>query len=106
VRLARLAARDREIRRLAAPALGALVAEPSFQLADAAIVGHLGAAQVAGFGAAAAALATLVNVCIFLAYGTTSAVARRMGAGDPRGAVQVLSTRARTSAWTVTGARR
>ena len=87
-RLARLAARDREIWRLAVPALGALVAEPVFQLADAAIVGHLGAAQLAGFGAAAAALATLVNVCIFLAYGTTSAVARRMGAGDQRGAVQ------------------
>jgi Na+-driven multidrug efflux pump len=79
---------DREIWRLAVPALGALVAEPLFQLADAAIVGHLGAAQLAGFGAAAAALATLVNVCIFLAYGTTSAVARLMGAGQMRAAVQ------------------
>ena len=80
--------RDREIWRLAVPALGALIAEPVFQLADAAIVGHLGAAPLAGFGAAAAALATLVNVCIFLAYGTTSAVARRMGAGHIRAAVQ------------------
>ncbi len=79
---------DREIWRLAGPALGALIAEPVFQLADAAIVGHLGAGQLAGFGAAAAALATLVNVCIFLAYGTTSAVARRMGAGDLRGAIR------------------
>jgi len=74
--------------RLAVPALGALVAEPLFQLCDSAIVGHLGAAQLAGLGAAGAALATLVNVCIFLAYGTTSAVARRMGAGDLTGAVQ------------------
>jgi putative MATE family efflux protein len=74
--------------RLAVPALGALVAEPLFQLADAAIVGHLGAAQLAGLGAAGAALSTLVNVCIFLAYGTTSAVARRMGAGDLTGAVR------------------
>jgi len=81
-------ARDREIWRLAVPALGALVAEPVFQLADSAIVGHLGAAPLAGFGAAAAALATLVNVCIFLAYGTTSAVARRMGAGHWRAAAQ------------------
>jgi putative MATE family efflux protein len=79
---------DWEIWRLAVPALGALVAEPLFQLADAAIVGHLGAAQLAGFGAAAAVLATLVNVCIFLAYGTTSAVARLMGAGQIRAAVQ------------------
>src|SRR6201995_5770175 len=79
---------SREIVRLAVPALGALVAEPLFQLADSAIVGHLGAAQLAGLGAAGAALSTLVNVCIFLAYGTTSAVARRMGAGDMRGAVR------------------
>jgi putative MATE family efflux protein len=81
-------AQRREIIRLAVPALGALVAEPLFQLCDSAIVGHLGAAQLAGLGAAGAALATLVNVCIFLAYGTTSAVARRMGAGDLSGAVQ------------------
>ena len=79
---------SREIIRLAVPALGALVAEPLFQLCDSAIVGHLGAAQLAGLGAAGAALATLVNVCIFLAYGTTSAVARRMGAGDLSGAVR------------------
>lgn len=79
---------DREIWRLAIPALGALIAEPVFQLADSAIVGHLGPAQLAGLGAAGAALATLVNVCIFLAYGTTAAVARRMGAGDLRGAVR------------------
>ena len=78
----------REITRLAVPALGALVAEPLFQLCDSAIVGHLGPAQLAGLGAAGAALATLVNVCIFLAYGTTSAVARRMGAGDLTGAVR------------------
>ena len=70
------------------PALGALIAEPVFQLADSAIVGHLGPAQLAGLGAAGAALATLVNVCIFLAYGTTAAVARRMGAGQMRAAVQ------------------
>ena len=87
-RVSYLVTRDREIWRLAVPALGALIAEPVFQLADAAIVGHLGAAPLAGFGAAAAALATLVNVCIFLAYGTTSAVARRMGAGHIRAAVQ------------------
>jgi putative MATE family efflux protein len=79
---------DREIWRLAVPALGALIAEPVFSLADSAIVGHLGPAQLAGLGAAGAALATLVNVCIFLAYGTTAAVARRMGAGQMRAAVQ------------------
>ena len=84
----RLDGGEREIWRLAVPALGALIAEPVFQLADSAIVGHLGPAQLAGLGAAGAALATLVNVCIFLAYGTTAAVARRMGAGDLPGAIR------------------
>lgn len=78
----------REIGRLALPALGALLAEPLFLLADTAIVSHLGAAPLAGLGTAAAALATLVNVCVFLAYGTTAAVARRLGAGDVPGAVR------------------
>jgi putative MATE family efflux protein len=77
----------RGILRLALPALGALVAEPLFLLADSAIVGHLGAAQLAGLGTAGAALSTLVNVCVFLAYGTTAQVARLLGAGDRRGAL-------------------
>ena len=32
-------------------------------------------------------LGTLVSLCIFLAYGTTASVARRVGAGDPEGAL-------------------
>lgn len=79
---------DREILRLAVPAFGALVAEPLFLLVDAAIVGHLGRAPLAGLGIAGAALSTLVNLCIFLAYATTGSVARRLGAGDTRGALQ------------------
>jgi len=81
-------AQDREILRLAVPAFGALVAEPLFLLADSAIVGHLGTAQLAGLGVSAALLATLVNVFVFLAYATTAAVARRLGAGDRRSAIQ------------------
>src|SRR5918995_6563474 len=79
---------DREILRLALPALGALVAEPLFLLADSAIVGHLGTPQLAGLGIAATILGTLVNVSVFLAYGTTAAVARMLGAGDVRGALR------------------
>ena len=77
---------DREILRLAVPAFGALVAEPLFLLADSAIVGHLGTPQLAGLGVAGALLATAVSVCVFLAYGTTASVARRVGAGDLRAA--------------------
>ena len=78
---------DREILRLAGPAFLALVAEPLFLLADAAIVGHLGTAELAGLGIAGAVVQTAVGLCIFLAYGTTAAVARRIGAGDLRGAL-------------------
>ena len=78
---------DREIVRLAVPAFLALVAEPLFLLADAAIVGHLGTPQLAGLGIAAAVLQTVIGLCIFLAYGTTAGVARHVGAGDVRGAM-------------------
>lgn len=77
----------REILRLAVPALLALVAEPLFLLADSAIIGHLGTTQLAGLGVASAALITAANIFIFLAYGTTSIVARQVGAGSARAAV-------------------
>ena len=78
----------REILRLAVPAFLALVAEPLFLLADSAIVGHLGTAQLAGLGIAGAVLSTLISLCVFLAYGTTASVARRIGAGDVAAAVR------------------
>jgi len=78
---------DRAIVRLAVPAFLALVAEPLFLLADAAVVGRLGTPQLAGLGIAAVVLQTLVGVCVFLAYGTTAGVARRLGAGNLRGAL-------------------
>lgn len=79
---------DREIVALAVPAFGALVAEPLFVMADSAIVGHLGTAQLAGLGVASALLTTAVSVFVFLAYATTAAVARRGGAGDLRAAIR------------------
>lgn len=78
---------DRDILRLAVPALGALVAEPLFLLADTAMVGHLGATPLAGLGLASAILQTIVGLMVFLAYATTPSVARRLGAGDERAAV-------------------
>ncbi|MGE7384984.1 MATE family efflux transporter [Streptomyces sp. NPDC004126] len=79
---------DREILALAVPAFGALVAEPLFVMADSAIVGHLGTSQLAGLGVAAALLTTAVSVFVFLAYATTAAVARRVGAGDLQSAIR------------------
>ena len=79
---------DREIVTLAVPTFGALVAEPLFVMADSAIVGHLGTAQLAGFAVASALLTTAVSIFVFLAYATTAAVARRVGAGELGAAIR------------------
>lgn len=79
---------DREIVRLAVPAFFALIAEPLFLLADTAIVGHLGTAPLAGVAVAATIISTIVGLSIFLAYGTTASVGRRLGAGDLRGGLE------------------
>jgi putative MATE family efflux protein len=75
---------DREILRLAFPALGALIAEPLYILADTAVVGRLGTPQLGGLALASSLLLIGHAVFIFLAYGTTSAVARLLGAGEHR----------------------
>lgn len=72
---------DREIAGLAIPAFGALIAEPAYILTDTAIVGHLGTPQLGGLAVASGILLTLYAVFIFLAYGTTAAVSRLVGAG-------------------------
>ena len=82
---------DREILRLAIPALGALAAEPLYVLADTAIVGHLGRPQIAALGLAGTVLSTLFTVFNFLAYGTTAVVARASGAGDDERAARLAA---------------
>src|SRR3954470_2441940 len=72
---------DREILRVALPALGALAAEPLYVLVDTAIVGHLGRPQIAALGLAGAVLSTAFTSFNFLTYGTTAVVARASGAG-------------------------
>lgn len=80
---------DRQIVAVAVPAFFALVAEPLMLLVDTAIVGHLGTSELAGLAAASAVLATVVGLCVFLAYGSTAAVARRHGSGDERAALEL-----------------
>lgn len=77
---------DKEIWRLAVPAFGALAAEPLYVLVDTAIVGQLGTRQLAGLAVAGTVLVAAFSLFNFLAYSTTAAVARRVGAGDERGA--------------------
>ena len=75
---------DREILRLAVPALAALVAEPLYILADTAVVGRLGTPQLGGLALASSLLLIGYSVFIFLAYGTTATVARLLGAKELR----------------------
>jgi putative MATE family efflux protein len=75
-------AHDREIFRLAVPALGALAAEPLYLLADTAMVGHLGTEELAALAIAATLLSGAFTLFNFLTYGTTAQVARFHGAGE------------------------
>ncbi len=79
---------DREIVRLALPAFGALIAEPLYLLADTAIVGHLGTAQLGGIAISAIVLTAVFGIFNFLAYTTTGTVARHVGARNPRAAAE------------------
>ncbi|MFD7917926.1 MATE family efflux transporter [Streptomyces sp. NPDC059740] len=79
---------DREIVALALPALGSLIAEPLFVMVDSAMVGHLGTSPLAGLSVASSLLTTAVSVFVFLAYATTAAVSRRVGAADLPAAIR------------------
>ncbi|HSX21599.1 MAG TPA: MATE family efflux transporter, partial [Gaiellaceae bacterium] len=82
---------DREILRLALPALGALAAEPLYVLADTAIVGHLGRPQIAALGLAGTVLSVAFTMFNFLTYGTTAVVARASGAGQHERAARLAA---------------
>lgn len=73
---------DREIFRLAIPALGALAADPLVTLIDTAFVGRIGAEELAALGVAGALFAIAFTVFNFLAYGTTPLIAAALGGGD------------------------
>src|SRR5213080_1682477 len=85
----RRSSHDREILRLALPALGALAAEPLYVLADTAIVGHLGRPQIAALGLAGTVLSGAFTIFNFLTYGTTAVVARASGAGQSERAARL-----------------
>ena len=79
---------DREILRLALPALGALAAEPLYVLVDTAVVGHLGRSQLAALGVASTLFSALA-MFNFLQYGTTAQTARAVGAGEDETAARL-----------------
>lgn len=91
------AGRVRALVVLAVPAVGALVADPLMGLVDTAVAGRLGAAALGGLGLGVAALTTVSWVFNFLLLGTTSTVARSVGAGDRAAAVARVGTAARVA---------
>jgi putative MATE family efflux protein len=76
---------DQRIARLAVPALGAILAEPLYNLADTAIIGHLGRTPLDALAIATSALSIVAWLAIFLSTATTTEVARN-AARDNRGA--------------------
>jgi Na+-driven multidrug efflux pump len=72
---------DRRIARLAVPALGAILAEPLYNLADTAIVGHLGRAPLDALAIATSALSIVAWLAIFLSTATTTEVSRNAARG-------------------------
>ncbi|MEV4423737.1 MATE family efflux transporter, partial [Patulibacter sp. NPDC049589] len=72
---------DREIVRLALPALVTLAAEPTYLLVDTAMVGHLGVEPLAALALAVSVLGTVAGLGVVTTYATTAAVARLSGAG-------------------------
>ncbi|MEV4313451.1 MATE family efflux transporter [Actinocrispum sp. NPDC049592] len=78
---------DRQIVKLAVPALGVLTAEPLYLLVDTAVVGHLGAVPLAGLSVGAIVLAQIATQMSFLTFGTTARAARLHGAGRRADAV-------------------
>ena len=111
---------DRRIAKLAIPALGSIAAEPLYNLADTAIVGHLGRSPLDALAIAASVLSVVAWLAIFLSTATTTEVARntaqrcapggrpggrrrlrgrgRLGRGDG-GAARGRSPRTRRGCW-------
>lgn len=73
---------DRDIFRLAVPALGTLAADPLVSLIDTAFVGQLRSTALGGLGVATAVFSIAFFMFNFLAYGTTPLVAGAVARGD------------------------
>ena len=81
----------RRIARIAIPAVGALAAEPLYQLGDTAIVGRLGSVPLNGLGVAYSVLTPLFWLSAFLEATTVTRIADRRGAGDAAGRAPILA---------------
>jgi MATE family multidrug resistance protein len=83
---------DRQIARLAIPALAALAADPLTSLVDTLFVGRVGTRALAALGVDAAIFGLAFFAFNFLAYGVTPLVSAALGAGDTERAARVVGT--------------
>ncbi len=81
---------DRRIAKLAVPALGSIAAEPLYNLADTAIVGHLGRSALDALAIAVSVLSLVAWLAIFLATATTTEVARNTATGAADSAARAV----------------
>jgi putative MATE family efflux protein len=81
---------DRRIAKLAIPALGSIAAEPLYNLADTAIVGHLGRGSLDALAIAVSALSMMAWLAIFLSTATTTEVARNAARGADQAAARAV----------------
>lgn len=77
----------RQIFALAIPTLGVLAANPLYLLLDTAVVGRLGAFELAALAAGTTIQSTVTTQLTFLSYGTTARSSRLFGSGKPRAAI-------------------
>jgi len=82
---------DREIFRLAVPALGALAADPLVSLIDTAFVGQLGSTQLGALGVSVAVFSISFFMFNFLAYGTTPLIAGSLAEGSKADAGRITA---------------
>ena len=85
---------NREILRLALPALGSLAADPLVSLVDTAFVGRIDDTALAALAVNAAIFGVVFFLFNFLAYGTTPLVAGAEAAGEPAVARRAISAAA------------
>ncbi len=81
---------DRRIAKLAIPALGSIAAEPLYNLADTAIVGHLGRSPLDALAIAVSVLSVVAWLAIFLSTATTTEVAKNTASGAHQAAARAV----------------
>ncbi len=77
---------DRRVVALAVPAVGALIADPLLGIVDTAVAGRVSVGALGALGLGTSLLAAATWIFNFLIVGTTTSVARAVGAGDLRAA--------------------